>query len=76
MRKNSFVTILPLIGVAVSIFLLVASVKYLGLEEDSPLEEAIEEVIQATTGVDVDLTPNSPEGKDGNEQTVPELRKD
>lgn len=76
MRKNSFVTILPLIGVAVSIFLLVASVKYLGLEEDSPLEEAIEEVIQATTGVDVDLTPNSPEVKDGNEQTVPELRKD
>lgn len=76
MRKSSFVTILPLIGVAVSIFLLVASVKYLGLEEDSPLEEAIEEVIQATTGVEVDLTPNSPEEKDGNEQKIPELRED
>lgn len=33
------------------------------LPDDSPVEEAIEQVIQDKTGVDVDLTPGSPDVK-------------
>lgn len=31
------------------------------LKSDNPIEEACEEVIRETTGIDVDLTPDSPE---------------
>jgi hypothetical protein len=35
------------------------SSKYLG--DDNPVEEAAEEVIEADTGIDIDLTPGSKE---------------
>lgn len=31
-------------------------------EADNPLEETIEEVIEAATGYDIDLSPSTPEG--------------
>jgi hypothetical protein len=31
------------------------------MKDDNPIEEAAEKVIQDKTGIDVDLTPNSPE---------------
>lgn len=34
---------------------------FLGVPEDNPVEEAIEAIIQKETGIDIDLTPNSPE---------------
>ena len=35
--------------------------RYLGMEDDSIVEEMVEEAIQIKTGLRVDLTPNSPE---------------
>lgn len=35
--------------------------RYFGLEDDNPIEEAIEELIRYETGIDIDLTPGSPE---------------
>ena len=35
--------------------------QYFGLEDDNILEEAIENRVRDTTGIDVDLTPDSPE---------------
>lgn len=37
--------------------------KKLGLPDDNLAEEVIEDVIKEETGVDVDLTPDSPEKK-------------
>ena len=37
--------------------------KYTGLPDDSPIEEAIENIIQMETNEDIDLTPSSPEKK-------------
>jgi uncharacterized protein YceK len=34
---------------------------YFGLEDDNPYEEATEAAIKWETGLDVDLTPSSPE---------------
>ena len=34
-----------------------------GIVDDNPVEEAIEAVIKVETGIDVDLTPTSPEVK-------------
>ena len=39
----------------------VVSYEVLHLEEDNPIEESAEEVIKQTTGIDVDLSPDSPE---------------
>ena len=39
----------------------VISQKYLG--DDNVIEEAAEDVIKMETNIDVDLSPNSPEGK-------------
>ena len=35
--------------------------RYLGIEDDSIVEEMVEEAIQIKTGMNIDLTPNSPE---------------
>lgn len=35
--------------------------KKIGLEDDNPIEETVEEVIKIETGLNVDLTPDSPE---------------
>ncbi len=35
------------------------------LKNDNPIEEIAEEVIKKQTGLDIDLTPCSPEKKDG-----------
>ena len=35
--------------------------EYLGMEDDNLAEEAIEEVIELKAGINVDLTPSSPE---------------
>lgn len=35
--------------------------EYLGIEDDNLAEEIAEEVIEAKTGADIDLTPSSPE---------------
>jgi len=37
--------------------------KKLGLKDDNFIEESIESIIESNTGLDVDLTPGSPEGK-------------
>lgn len=34
--------------------------KYAGLQDDNLIEEAIEELIEEKTGVDIDLTPENP----------------
>jgi hypothetical protein len=36
---------------------------YKTIPQDNPIEEVIEVVVKDTTGVDVDLSPNSPENK-------------
>lgn len=35
--------------------------RQLGIEDDNPIEETVEEVIKSETGLDLDLTPDSPE---------------
>lgn len=35
-----------------------------GIEPDNPVEEKCEEIIKKETGLDIDLTPSSPEQKD------------
>ena len=50
--------------------LLIASVDYVMerrgidlIEDDGPLEEFVEDIIEARTGLKIDLTPDSPEPK-------------
>lgn len=33
----------------------------LGMKDDNPIEEATEQIIQDKTGIDIDLTPDTPE---------------
>lgn len=40
--------------------------KKVGLKDDNPIEEAVEEVIKEKTGVVVDFTPTSEEVKENN----------
>lgn len=35
--------------------------RYLGMQDDNPMEESVEELIKHETGFDIDLTPSSPE---------------
>lgn len=35
--------------------------RYFGLEDDNVIEESVEKVIQGYTGMDIDLTPATPE---------------
>lgn len=55
------------IPVIVSILVLAAGCctmnKFLGLKDDNAVEEIVENVIQQETGLDIDLTPNTPEQK-------------
>lgn len=37
--------------------------KWLGVPDDNPIEEIVEQQIKNQTGFDVDLSPESPEGK-------------
>ena len=39
----------------------VALTKTLKLDEDNEIEEFVEEIIESKTGLDLDLSPNSPE---------------
>ncbi len=58
MKEFSFLIVIIIVSVAVVGYI---STKFLG--DDNPVEEIAEEVIESQTGVDVDLTPNSPEKK-------------
>jgi uncharacterized membrane protein len=55
------------VGAAIIAFLIagIAIVKYFykGYRDDNFIEEKIEKVILDKTGIDADLTPNSPESK-------------
>lgn len=56
-KKHMTVTILGvLIGLAV-----LGGLSTLFFKDDNPIEEACEEIIKETTGLEIDLTPNSPE---------------
>lgn len=46
---------------ALAVFVMIGGLSAVLLRNDNPIEEACEEVIKETTGIDVDLTPNSPE---------------
>lgn len=43
---------------------LVGTLRYFGAKDDNPIEEAIEQVIKDKTGIDIDLTPETPEQKE------------
>lgn len=53
------VTVFVIIGLAIAAA--VISQKYLG--DDNVIEESSEEIIKYQTGIDIDLSPNSPEVK-------------
>lgn len=62
----------PLLGVSfnalmVLIFFMSCSSlnRKVGLSDDNILEEALENKIEDYTGLDIDLTPDTPESKDG-----------
>jgi ABC-type siderophore export system fused ATPase/permease subunit len=53
---------LIIIGVLAALALAsVAATKVLKLEDDNVAEEFVEEIIQGQTGLDLDLSPSSPE---------------
>lgn len=55
-------SILILLGVLSALALAsVAATKAFDLEEDGVAEEFIEDIIEGQTGIDLDLTPSSPE---------------
>lgn len=74
MRKYGLASILCLIGVISSVVLCVVLAKYMGLQDDNPIEEAVEEVIKEQTGLDIDLTPLTPEEEDAEEYRWQGLR--
>lgn len=41
----------------------ISSYKYFGMKEDNPIEQAAEKIIKEDTGIEIDLSPNSPEEK-------------
>lgn len=47
--------------------LVVGGFSTLYLYDDNPIEEACEDIIKETTGIDIDLSPSSPEQKDKDE---------
>lgn len=49
------------IGSIVGVCVLVGIVSQCFLKPDNPIEEAAEEVIKAETGLDIDLSPSTPE---------------
>lgn len=69
MRKRCCdLVFLPIITVVIPLMIIAAAIKIVGLKDDSPLEEAIEEVIEEHTGIQIDLTPNSKESTDAKDQ--------
>ena len=50
-----------ILGVIISLCALGGIISSLYLGDDNPIEELLEKVIEEETGVDVDLTPSSPE---------------
>ena len=56
--KDNILTVLVVIALAALITFV--SVSITG-KDDAPLEEFAEDVLNLETGVDIDLTPNSPE---------------
>ena len=50
--------------IAVSAIVGIGSTLILKMKHDNPVEEVCEEVIKDEAGLDVDLTPSSPENKD------------
>ena len=61
MWYNKKENIIKVIVVILVIIVGISSAYFLG--DDNPIEEIAEEVIQEETGVNIDLTPNSPEPK-------------
>lgn len=55
--------ILKIAVVAIAATIGVGYTYFLGKPHDNPVEEASETVIKEQTGVDIDLTPQSPEKK-------------
>lgn len=62
--SNVMANALLYIFIGIAIFLMAYVTQRFGFKQDNPVEEVAEEVIKAKTGLDVDLTPNSPEKKD------------
>jgi len=64
--RNSYIDLLLLIAVAVILFLFVCTsceslCDRVGVEQDGIIEEAVEMLINHETGLEIDLTPTSPE---------------
>jgi len=54
-------TILALVSLIIAFGGISAVNKYFSLKDDHPIEELVEDAIEAGTGVEIDLTPESPE---------------
>jgi hypothetical protein len=61
MREGSVLIIIAVLAGAA--ILSTAATKIFGLKEDNDIEEFIEEVIEDQTGIDIDISPSSPEKK-------------
>ena len=61
MREGSMLIIIAILAGAA--ILSSVATKVFKLEDDNTAEEFVEEVIQDQTGLDIDLTPSSPEKK-------------
>jgi hypothetical protein len=61
MREGSMLIIIAILAGAA--LLSTVATKFLKLEDDNVAEEFVEDVIQDQTGLDLDLTPKSPEKK-------------
>ena len=61
MREGSMLIIIAILAGAA--ILSAVATKVLNLEDDNPIEQNVEDVIESYTGIDIDLTPSSPEKK-------------
>lgn len=62
MNKNGFIEVLiPALLVIMAGSIAVSYNYFSKAPDDNPVEEACEEVIRKETGIDVDLTPSTPE---------------
>lgn len=61
MREGSMLIIIAILAGAA--ILSAVATKVLNLEEDNVAEEFVEKIIESETGLDIDLSPNSPEKK-------------
>lgn len=58
---NEVKFLIEIIGLIILIIAVLATINIFGAKEDGPLEEVTETIIEKKLGVDIDLTPNSPE---------------